>query len=33
VSLCAALAAYGHTERIASVEREALAGLARTALD
>jgi aminoglycoside phosphotransferase (APT) family kinase protein len=33
LSLCAALAAYGHGERMGSVEREALDGLARTALD
>jgi aminoglycoside phosphotransferase (APT) family kinase protein len=33
LSLCAALAAYGHAERMATVEREALDGFARTALD
>jgi aminoglycoside phosphotransferase (APT) family kinase protein len=33
LSLCAALAAYGHGERMVSVEREALDGLARAALD
>jgi aminoglycoside phosphotransferase (APT) family kinase protein len=31
LSLCAALAAYGHAEGITGVEREALDGLARTA--
>jgi len=33
LSLCAALAAYGHGERMATVEREALDGLARAARD
>ena len=33
LSLCAALAAYGHVEGMASVEREALGGLARAAHD
>jgi len=33
LSLCAALAAYGHGEHMVSVEREALDGLARAALD
>jgi aminoglycoside phosphotransferase (APT) family kinase protein len=33
LSLCAALAAYGHGERMGSVEREALDGLTRAALD
>ena len=33
LSLCAALAAYGHGEGMASVERESLEGLARAALD
>jgi aminoglycoside phosphotransferase (APT) family kinase protein len=32
-SLSAALAAYGHTEGRSSVEREAIAGLVRAALD
>ena len=33
LSLCAALAAYGHEDRLANVEREALDGLARAAAD